>query len=421
MASTTASVVPQGQRDPRLDFFRGLGMFIIYLAHTPWNSWTLWIPARFGFSDATEIFVFCSGVASSIAFYKVFERQGWLMGTARVGFRVWQVYWAHIGLFVAVAALVAGVDIAFDRGETYRNSLNLMLFFNDPSALLPAYLTLSYVPNYFDILPMYLVILLLMPLVVALGRLDPRAAMGFVVVTWAVGLTGALDLPAEPWSDRTWFFNPFGWQLVFYTGFAIGLGWIKPPKPSKPLVVGCILVLVLTMPIAWYRARAFLDFLPLMEWWSEIKPLRDKTHFGILRYLHFLALAYLAWIAAGERGHRLMAVRRLRPLVDVVRKVGQQSLAVFLLSMFLARVSGMVMDWANSELGTERHDLITALVNLTGFAIIVLVAYTVAWFKSTPWKRPAPQSAAQATQATGQGALASGVRQPKPLPSSPER
>jgi hypothetical protein len=50
-------------RDPRLDFFRGLAMFIILIAHVPSNWWTLWIPARFGFSDATEIFVFCSGMA----------------------------------------------------------------------------------------------------------------------------------------------------------------------------------------------------------------------------------------------------------------------------------------------------------------------------------------------------------------------
>ncbi|MDZ4093637.1 MAG: OpgC domain-containing protein, partial [Paracoccaceae bacterium] len=52
-------------RDRRLDVFRGLAMFIILIAHTPGNFLTLWIPARFGFSDATEIFVFCSGMASA--------------------------------------------------------------------------------------------------------------------------------------------------------------------------------------------------------------------------------------------------------------------------------------------------------------------------------------------------------------------
>ena len=39
-----------------------------------------------------------------------------------------------------------------------------------------------------------------------------------------------MGLPAEPWSDRVWFFNPFGWQLVFFTGFALmaGLAWHHP-------------------------------------------------------------------------------------------------------------------------------------------------------------------------------------------------
>ena len=55
-------------RDPRLDFYRGIAMFIILCAHTPGNFFTSWIPARWGFSDATEIFVFCSGMASAIAF-----------------------------------------------------------------------------------------------------------------------------------------------------------------------------------------------------------------------------------------------------------------------------------------------------------------------------------------------------------------
>jgi hypothetical protein len=69
-------------RDLRLDFFRGLGMFIILIAHITGNPWTLWIPARFGFSDATEMFVFCSGMASALAFGAVFSRAGWLMGTS---------------------------------------------------------------------------------------------------------------------------------------------------------------------------------------------------------------------------------------------------------------------------------------------------------------------------------------------------
>ncbi|MEM8591271.1 MAG: OpgC domain-containing protein, partial [Pseudomonadota bacterium] len=104
-AVSEAPISTAAIRDPRLDFFRGIAMFIILFAHTPGNWVTLWIPARFGFSDATEIFVFCSGMASAIAFGGTYQRAGWVLGTARVGFRVWQVYWAHVGLFVATAAL----------------------------------------------------------------------------------------------------------------------------------------------------------------------------------------------------------------------------------------------------------------------------------------------------------------------------
>ena len=94
----------EAKRDPRLDFFRGLGMFIILIAHIPWNGFNNWIPARFGYSDATEIFVFCSGAASAIAFLKVFESRGWWIGTLRVAFRIWQIYWCHIAIFFAVLA-----------------------------------------------------------------------------------------------------------------------------------------------------------------------------------------------------------------------------------------------------------------------------------------------------------------------------
>lgn len=221
-------------RDIRLDFFRGLAMFIILAAHTPRNFFTSWIPARWGFSDATEIFVFCSGMASAIAFGKAFEQRGWLMGTARIGFRVWQVYWAHLGLFFAVAAMLAAFDQFGDFDKVYIGSLNLWKFFTDPGPQLVGLFTLTYVPNYFDILPMYLVILMMMPLMMALARVSVGAVFVAIALIWlfaqravleTLGLSGLhLGFPAEPWSDRKWFFNPFGWQLVFFTGFALMRG-----------------------------------------------------------------------------------------------------------------------------------------------------------------------------------------------------
>ena len=156
-------------RDPRLDFFRGLAMFIIFIAHVPDNPWTL-DPGRFGFSDATEMFVFCSGMASAFAFGGSSWRQGWLIGTPAhppprladllVAYRPVPDRGRHPG-----AARHPAV-----RGAAMSTSLNLEPFFADPNAGLAGLMTLSYVPNYFDMLPMYFGILLMLPAVVALHR-----------------------------------------------------------------------------------------------------------------------------------------------------------------------------------------------------------------------------------------------------------
>ncbi|MGA7609375.1 MAG: OpgC domain-containing protein, partial [Xanthobacteraceae bacterium] len=50
--------LPRVERDLRLDLFRGIALWLIFLDHIPSNI-VSWITIRnYGFSDATEIFVF---------------------------------------------------------------------------------------------------------------------------------------------------------------------------------------------------------------------------------------------------------------------------------------------------------------------------------------------------------------------------
>ncbi|HKL66126.1 MAG TPA: OpgC domain-containing protein [Roseovarius sp.] len=402
-AAREAAAAPAAStRDIRLDFFRGLAMFIILIAHTPNNFFTSWIPARFGFSDATEIFVFCSGMASAIAFGRTFDRAGWRLGAARVGYRVWQVYWAHLGLFFAVATMLAAIDHFGDFDKVYIGTLNLWKFFSDPGPQLVGLFSLTYVPNYFDILPMYLVILVMLPMMVALSRVSVWAVFAAMAVIWlfaqralldAVGLMHLhLGFPAEPWSDRKWFFNPFGWQLVFFTGFALMRGWIPKP-PVNPMLIGLALALVIAnVPLSHIGMREIFGPLApemreaVIDWRIANQGLINKSDFGILRYVHFLALAYLCWAAAGDGGARLRAVgsglaaRAWGRLLSMILKVGQQSLAVFVFSMFFARLSGFVMD----QVGRTTWSM--TLANLAGFAALIALAYAVSWFKAQPWR-----------------------------------
>lgn len=403
-----------GTRDVRLDFFRGIAMFIILFAHTPGNWFTLWIPARWGFSDATEIFVFCSGMASAIAFGRAFETRGFALGTARVSFRIWQVYWAHIGLFFAVAATMVLLNSLFPIGElnfigeentrNYIGQLNLVPFFRDTQENLFGLLTLTYVPNYFDILPMYMVILAMMPLMILLKRVHVGLVFLAMAVFWFMAQGRVLEafgleemswnFPAEPWSEREWFFNPFGWQLVFFTGFAFMAKWIPAPPVKLWLIALAAAIVLVIVPFSNVGMREF-GFGAMEEggnwvrtWRIENRIWITKSDFGILRYVHFLALAYLAWVIVGPRGSRIeptdgtsLGATSWRVFMALLLKVGQQSLAVFIGSMYLARLLGATFD----QVGRTHFSMLW--VNLLGCALIIAIAYGAGWFKSQPWKK----------------------------------
>ncbi|MEL6570180.1 MAG: OpgC domain-containing protein [Pseudomonadota bacterium] len=400
MAAATPTLAPpvQGRvRDPRLDFYRGIAMLIIFTSHAPNNFWGDWIPGRFGFSDATEIFVFCSGMASAIAFGGSYDRRGWLLGTARVLYRCWQVYWAHIGLFFALLFLLITLD-SYGFEKLYVNSLALQVFLNNTSEALWGLMTMTYVPNYFDILPMYIVILLMMPLIMALANVRVELVFGFMAVVWFMGQTRLLQslglerliigLPASFTNDRQWFFNPFAWQLVFFTGFAFVRGWLPKPPVNKTLISIAAAVTLGFMTLSHVAIREW-GFGWAQDWRAANAMWISKTDIGLVRYIHFLAVAYLAYAIAGDGGKRLIVEGRTafgkvgKFLVTVLTKVGQQSLAVFIVSMILSIFVGFVLD-----LTGDGH-LPVALSNILGWAFLIGIAYTAAWFKSQPWRKSA--------------------------------
>lgn len=347
-------------------------MLIILIAHIPYDGWALWIPARFGFSDATEMFVFQSGMASAIAFGATFDRAGPLALLARVAQRLWQIYWAHISVFITVVALMTAAGTRPD-GVSYLSSLNLLPFIHDPGLLLTALLTLRYVPNYFDILPMYMVVLALLPVMLLIGRLHRVMPLALMIGLWITAQFGFTNLSAEPWSDRTWFFNPFGWQLIFFTGFFLMRGTLPAPEYDRRLMTLAIALVVITVPFAWVH---FIDMHPFFRSAADfIAPLTDKTRFGLLRFVHFLALCYIAVHLVGERGSRLRG-----PIVRVLIVVGQQSLAVFVTGMVIAQAIGIGLDHAGRSVLNE------AIANLSGFVVLIATAYLVRWFKQSTWK-----------------------------------
>src|ERR1700730_320725 len=102
-ASTYASAAPTG-RDLRLDLFRGIALWLIFLDHIPSNL-VAWITIRnYGFSDATEIFVFVSGYTAAFVYGKEMRERGFVIAGAHILRRAWQIYVAHVFLFAIYLA-----------------------------------------------------------------------------------------------------------------------------------------------------------------------------------------------------------------------------------------------------------------------------------------------------------------------------
>ena len=368
------------------------------------NPWADWIPAKFGFSDATEIFVFCSGMASAVAFGGAFRNHGFMVGTGRIVYRIWQVYWAHISVFFVTLALMIVIDTHLG-GDDYRRGLMMQHFFNENAgAAIVGILTLTFVPPYFDILPMYLVILLMVPIVIALEKYGKIYIAAFVLGLWFLTNLNLTHLSREPWGDDVWFFNPFSWQLIFFTGFAFMRGWLPPPPVDKRLIYAAIAVLVASVPFDWWPLMS--QFQILQDGRELLAPVINKTNFGVLRFIHFLSLAYLAYVAVGEGGKYLTG-----PVVKVVCKVGQQSLGIFIAGIVLSFVASTFLNIAGKTFFT------VPLANLGGFAILIAIAYTVSWFKAAPWAKPAPIAAEVATQQTDQPAKGRSSWSGKPSPA----
>src|SRR6185312_13492146 len=114
----------RGARDYRLDFFRGLALLFIFIDHIPDNFISFFTLRSFAFCDAAEVFIFISGYTAALAYAPVFQREGVAMGIARIYRRVWQLYVAHLCLFMIFNAEV-GYTLKFLYNPLFADELQV--------------------------------------------------------------------------------------------------------------------------------------------------------------------------------------------------------------------------------------------------------------------------------------------------------
>ena len=365
-------------RDIRLDLFRGLALWFIFLDHIPTNI-VSWLTVRnYGFSDATEIFVFISGYTAVIAYSRMLDAEGWPRTALRIYRRVWQLYVAHILLFVAFSAQIAWVSIARDTPALIEEMELLGLGQNPYRAILEAAL-LKFRPVNLDVLPLYIVLLATFPFVLPLVVRWPWIVIGVSLALYAVTSRLNWNLPAYP-DGKVWYFNPMAWQVVFHVGAAcavFGPGLSRLDRFRGPLTVLAILFMLFAAFIALSWHYNPLERL-VPTWVARLIYPIDKTNIDILRFLHFLAIAWLVRIAVPIDAPGLRW-----PLWEPLRRCGEASLLIFCIGTFLA-LSGQVI-----VSHYEDSILSQILVSILGIVIMCVAAYIAAWFKRGHARPPA--------------------------------
>jgi len=368
-ASTTAPQLPAPvERDLRLDLFRGIALWLIFLDHIPENVVNWFTIRNYGFSDATEIFIFISGYTAAFVYGRAMRDRGFIVASARILRRAWQIYVAHIFLFAIFMAEISYVASTFDN-PLYAEEMHILDFLKQPDVTIFQALLLKFKPVNMDVLPLYIVLLLLFPPMLFLLMRAPAFALAGSALLYVLSWNLDWNLPAYP--NGVWFFNPFAWQLLFVFGAWCALGGVRRISGiiRSPVVVGAAFAYVLAafgVTLTWYFPQ--LDVLPdLIK--RSIYPI-DKTDLDILRFLHFVALAVIVvrFVPGDWPG---LKSRWLRPMV----LCGQHSLQIFCLGVALAFAGYALLMEASANLALH------ALVGAAGILLMSAAAWTFTWYK----------------------------------------
>jgi hypothetical protein len=236
-------------------------------------------------------------------------------------------------------------------------------------------LTLQFQPEFMDILPLYIVLLAVLPLVLIGFRLWPAEVLAASFGLWgAAQLNKSIALPAYPGPDHVWFFNPFCWQVLFFLGAWCGWHEIREgiPWPGNRWLF--------RLAAASVRAGFLIRFSWTLHWLYDpfpalfgdaLWPLLSKTNLAALRFANVLVLALLVARLIPAQAPFLSG-RVARPLI----MCGQHSLHIFCLGILLATIGRLVI---GEFLGGV---LLQCVVSVAGIAIMIGTAAAMDWFNA---------------------------------------
>ncbi len=372
-----------------IDFWRGAVLIAILVDHIPGNPLENWTPRNFGLSDSAEAFVFLSGLSVGLIYLPRASKYGLEPVAGGCLKRALKLYGVHIGLTLAALVVFGAAYWASGAPDLIQAHGRAFVFTSPGNGLLGLAL-LTHQLGYFNILPLYIVLMLWAPVALALALRGPLLALAVSIGLYAATRAFGLNLPNWP-EPGGWFFNPMAWQLVFTLGLVSAILWrdgLPRPAPwlvalSAATVVGAALIVTNEGGFApGFRdtATAHLDV--------------SKQDLGLARLIHFVALAYLIAMATTALG------RYLAPVVGgafgkAVQSLGRNSLPVFAAGSVLSAGGQAALAVASSRASAGIEQFVGLAYTVASIAALFAVAH---WIEcrnarlsaASPVAQPAP-------------------------------
>src|SRR4249919_1827656 len=201
--------------DPRLYLLLGIAAWFLFLDHIPHNAVSALTLRNFGFSGATDLFVFVGGYTAAILYGQMMLERGFVVTATRVFRRVWQLYAAYVVLFVIYINLIGYVARKTAAPEII-HEFNVAGILGHTIRTLIYGLLLQAKPLNLDVLQLFIVLMAFFPIVLFGMMRRPNLTMVGSVALYLAARQ--LDWNLSSFPEGRWYFNPFSWQLLFVLG-----------------------------------------------------------------------------------------------------------------------------------------------------------------------------------------------------------
>jgi hypothetical protein len=366
--------------DLRVDLLRGFANWFLFLDHIPHNVVNLITLRNFGFTGATDVFVFVTGYAAAIFFGRMALERGFVVTATRMLRRLWQLYAAYVVLFVIYIDIVSNVAAQYATTEII-DEYNVIGIVDHPIRTLMHGLMLQAKPLNLDVLQLFVALLAMFPPMLWVMLRRPNLALAGSIALYVASRVFDWSLPSFP--TGTWYFNPFCWQLLSVLGawFALSgpkLTFTLQRLPLLRAAAATYLVFALVVTLAAHvpaLAAQLPDF-------GISLSVSDKENLASYRVVHLLALALLFTYFV-PRDWAPLRSKLLQP----VMKCGEEWLTSFCVGVFLSFAAHFILITGPNSVAMQ------VLVSVSGIAMMTAIAYYISWSRRQDGRSVLPAGA----------------------------